>query len=180
MFCTQCGTENQETARFCQKCGASVSDMPTQKDQPIQSQSNETAIWNPNAAANWSLLFTPAFGSYLQMINWRTLGENGKAISSQNWFYISLGILVIYVLMGIFMDNPKEAESAVRGLGFLFLLVWYFSSGRAQGKYVKARFGKTYAKKPWGKPLFIGVGAIIGYFIAAVVIGILIGIAGQA
>lgn len=27
-------------------------------------------LWNPNAAANWCLLFTPSFGSWLHMKNW--------------------------------------------------------------------------------------------------------------
>ena len=75
------------------------------------------------------------------------------------------------------MFFPNAAEGAARGRGFPFLLVWYFSSGRAQGKYVKEKFGKTYAKKPWGKALLIGVGAIVGYFIVAVVIGLVLGVA---
>ncbi len=180
MFCSQCGTENQFTARFCQKCGAAISDVPAQAAASVQSQTAESAIWNPNAAANWSLIFTPAFGAYLHLLNWRVLGEPEKAASSQNWFYVSLGMLAVYILMGVFMDDPKAADEAARGLGFLFLLVWYFSAGRAQGKYIKEKFGKTYARKPWGKALLIGVGAIVGYFIAAVVIGLVLGVASQA
>ena len=35
-------------------------------------------IWNPNAAANWSLIFTPAFGAYIQMLNWQRLGQEPR------------------------------------------------------------------------------------------------------
>ena len=177
MFCSQCGSENQPAARFCQKCGGTLSSDSAQETTSIQPQAAEAAIWNPNAAANWSLIFTPAFGAYLQMLNWRALGETEKAASSQNWFYVGLGMLAVYVLMGVFMSDSKAADGAARGLGFLFLLVWYFSSGRAQGKYVKKKFGTTYAKKPWGRAFLIGVGAIVGYFIAAVVVGLVLGVA---
>lgn len=177
MFCSQCGSENQSAAHFCQKCGNALSSAPANEAASIQPQAAEAAIWNPNAAANWSLIFTPAFGAYLQMLNWRTLGESEKAASAENWFYIGLGMLAVYVLMGVFISDSKAADGAARGLGFLFLLVWYFSSGRAQGKYVKEKFGKTYAKKPWGRALLIGIGAIVGYFVVAVVIGLVLGVA---
>jgi hypothetical protein len=133
----------------------------------IQPQVIEFAIWNPNATANWSLIFTPAFGSYLQLLNWRALGEPEKAASSQNWFYVSLGMLVVYVLTGF------------RPIG-LFLFVWYFSAGRAQGKYVKEKFGSSYARKPWGKALLIGLAAIIGYFVAFVIVRLALGVARYA
>ena len=177
MFCQQCGSENQPAARFCQKCGSVLSSASAKETASTQPQRVEAAIWNPNAAANWSLIFSPAFGAYLQMLNWRALGEPEKAASSQNWFYVGLAMLLVYVLMAAFMSDPKAVEGAARGLGFLFLLVWYFSSGRAQGKYVKEKFGKTYAKKPWGRALLIGVGAFVGYFMVAVVIVLVLGVA---
>lgn len=177
MFCSHCGSENQSAARFCQKCRNALSSTSTNEATNFQPQAAEAAIWNPNAAANWSLIFTPAFGAYLQMLNWRALGESEKAASSQNWFYIGLGMLLVYFLMAVLISDPKAADGAVRGLGFLFLLVWYFSSGRAQGKYVKEKFGKTYARKPWGRALLIGFGAIVGNFIVAVAIGLVLGVA---
>lgn len=169
MFCSQCGSENQPAARFCQKCGGALSNALAQETTSIQPQA---AIWNPNAAADWSLIFSPAFGAYLQMLNWRALGETEKAASSQNWFYVSLGMWAVCFLI-IFMGDSKAADgaaSAAKALCLLFLIVWYFSSGRAQGKYVKEKFGTTYVKKPWGKALLIGVAAIVGYYIAALVV----------
>ncbi len=179
MFCSKCGAENQAEASYCHKCGASLSIVEVQQSNPISAaaSSQSDAIWNPNATANWSLIFTPAFGSYLQMLNWKTLGQPDKAASSQNWFYASLAILAVYVLMGIFMSDSKAADGAARGLGFLYLLVWYFSVGRSQGKFVKEKFGSNYPKKPWGKALLIGIAAIIGYFIFAVVVGLILGAA---
>jgi zinc-ribbon domain len=177
MFCSQCGNENQLEARFCQKCGNSLSGVPGQPKSNVKSQGTESAIWNPNATANWSLIFSPAFGSYLQMLNWRALGEHEKAASSQNWFYVSLGMLAVYVFMGVFMDDSKAADVAARGLGFFFLIGWYFSVGRAQSKYVKEKFGSGYARKPWSKALLIGIAALVGFFIAAAIVGLVLGIA---
>ena len=31
------------------------------------------ALWNPTAAGSWSILFSPIFGAYLHMLNWRAL-----------------------------------------------------------------------------------------------------------
>mgnify|MGYP005805467475 CR=1 FL=1 len=171
MFCPQCGTENPEDARFCKKCGNSLASSLAQPQSAAQA-----AIWNPNAAANWSLIFTPAFGAYLQMLNWQSLGESERAAASKNWFYAGLGLLVVYVLMGVFIGNSKAADGMARGLGFLFLLVWYFSAGRAQSKYVKEKLGAGYARKPWGKALLLGVASLIGYFIAALIVGLAVGL----
>ncbi len=179
MFCSKCGTENQAEAAYCHKCGTSLSKIGVQQNiatSVVGSEPNN-AIWNPNAAANWSLVFTPAFGSYLQMLNWKALGQPDQAESSKNWLYASLAILVVYVLMGVFMSDSKAADGAARGLGFLYLLVWYFSAGRSQGKFVKEKFGSNYPKKPWGRALLIGIAGIIGYFIFAVVVGLILGAA---
>ena len=136
----------------------------------------ENAIWNPNAASNWSLIFTPAFGSYIHALNWRTLGETDRAKSAMGWFYFSLIMLVVYIFMGMFIANEKAADGAARGLGFLYLLIWYFSAGKSQAKYVKEKFGKDYPRRGWGKPLLIGVAAIVGYLFLAVAIGVTLGI----
>ena len=40
-------------------------------------------IWNPSAAASWSLPFSPIFGAYLHMLNWRALGDEQKAATAR-------------------------------------------------------------------------------------------------
>lgn len=179
MFCSNCGAAVQPTASFCQKCGSQLSRSVPPPTTPIAAATQEEgfSLWNPNAAANWSLIFTPAFGSYLQMLNWRTLGQHDKASSALNWFYVSLVVLLVYVLMGVFMQDSNAADGASRVLGFVYLLTWYFSTGRAQGKFVKERLGDTYTRRPWGKVLLMGIGAILGYFMLAVVVGLILGAA---
>lgn len=135
------------------------------------------AIWNPNAAANWSLLFTPAFGAYLQMLNWRTLGEPQRAAGSKRWFIIGLGMLVLYIVIALLVPDAQVSDRHIRSIGLLYLLAWYFVSGRAQAKYVKQKFGTTYARKPWGKALLYAVGAIVAYLAIVFVVGVVIGVA---
>ncbi|MBN2266851.1 MAG: zinc-ribbon domain-containing protein [Candidatus Babeliaceae bacterium] len=178
MFCQNCGQSLQENAQFCSKCGAPTSKSEKRSDSSPTvdiSINEQNAIWNPNAASNWSLIFTPAFGSYLHALNWRTLGEQDRASSAMVWFYFSLVMLVVYIFMGMFIADEKAANGAARGLAFLYLIIWYFSAGRSQAKYVKAKFGKDHPRRGWGKPLLIGVAAIIGYFILAVAVGATLG-----
>lgn len=140
MYCSQCGTEVQPEARFCQKCGQSFSG----------------PIWNPNATANWSILLSPTFGSYLQMRNWEILGEPEKAASIEKWLYVSVGVWVIQGL--IVWNMPTDVAAKISGpLNILFLFAWYFSTGKKQCKYVKAKFGSRYTRKPWGAALLCGI-----------------------
>ena len=140
-------------------------------DEPPLKEDETGALWNPNAATIWSLPFTPAFGSYLQMLNWRTLNEPAKASSSQSWFYASLLMMFIYSLIGMFVSDAEDRYNIIWWLSFLYLITWYIVAGRYQVKYVKAKFGKNYPKKPWGRALLIAVGALIGCWVVLFAIG---------
>lgn len=179
MLCSRCGAENPTAAGACRKCGADLSVGYIHADAGSSSGQGSPALWNPNAAANWSLLFSSAFGAYLQMLNWRALGEPEKAAASQRWFFGSLAVFGFCVLLGVFMEESKAADALTRLLGFTLLVTWYFVSGRSQAKYVKAKFGDSYPRKPWGKALLIGVGGMVGFFVVAVVIGFVLGVADQ-
>jgi len=161
VFCNRCGAANQPRARFCQNCGNAISIEVSQAPKGAWASRADGAIWNPNATADWSLIFTPAFGSYLQMLNWKALGEDARAKSSRQWFYVSLAMLAVMLLMS-FVSPDEDAAS---GLGLLFLLTWYFASARSQSTYVKARFGTEYPRRPWGKALLSGLGAILALFL---------------
>jgi hypothetical protein len=124
-----------------------------------QPETRPAAIWNPNAAANWSLLFSPAFGSYLHMRNWRALGEPDKAATARVWFYASLALLIAYPVIGVVGGDTDGAKGLTRSLGLAFLLTWYFSAGRAQARYVKDKFGAAYDRN------FV-VAALIGVVLA--------------
>ena len=147
MFCSQCWQANSNDAKFCSNCGNKLENQNTQFSQKTQKESlsprqRQVELWNPNAAANWSLLFSPAFGAYLHMKNWEALGDNDKAKSSKSWFISSIILSIL-------------------GLGFFVLVAWYFSIGKKQTKYVKEKFGDRYTRKSWGAPLLIGFSVFI-------------------
>jgi hypothetical protein len=133
------------------------------------------ALWNPSAAANWSLLFSVVFGAVLHMKNWEALGEPEKAASSKKWAIGALVFFVAMILFSVFATNEKLADGLTKILGFALLLTWYFSSGRAQQRYVLAKFGKNYPRRGWLKPIGWALLAILGFIIVAGLIGGLIG-----
>ena len=133
-------------------------------------------LWNPNAAANWSLIFTPAFGALLQLLNWRALGENDKAASAKAWFITSLVLLAIYVLLGLLLPDARAADGIGRAIGFGYLIVWYVSTARSQARYVKDKFGSAYPRKGWTRPLLIALGAMVGYIAVSAALGFAFGL----
>jgi hypothetical protein len=129
------------------------------------------SLWNPNATANWSLLFTPMFGAWLQMQNWRALGERKRADAAQTWLALS----TIIVAGSVFLDlvAPRTLWAALTTpLGFVWLLVWYFASGRPHARWVAARFGKDYPRQPWLNPLMWGLAGYVLIFALGALAGI--------
>ncbi|MGB0769032.1 MAG: hypothetical protein ACPGYV_15145, partial [Phycisphaeraceae bacterium] len=49
-------------------------------------------LYSPNAAANWSLLFTPIFGAYLHAKNWRAIGDADRADTNIKWMWIGIAL----------------------------------------------------------------------------------------
>jgi hypothetical protein len=123
-------------------------------------------LWNPNAAASWSLLFTPAFGAYLHMLNWRELGDERQAAAAKGWFSASLAVLGAYIALAVAVPDFDA-----RYIGLAYLLTWYFAAARGQARYVKEKYGNDYPRKGWGKALLLAVAAFVGYFFVAVLVG---------
>jgi len=152
---------------------------PKSQVSDVVSEDDAPPLWNPNAAANWSLLFSPVFGALVQMKNWQALGEDQRAASSKMW---AIGIAiatVVFVVLSIFSAESRGGPDMGRSIGMVLLIAWYFASGRAQSKYVKERFGKDYPRRSWGKPLLIGFGGYIGFVGVAIIIGAVTGLASE-
>ena len=137
-------------------------------------------IWNPGAAANWSLLFTPAFGAYLQMKNWDTLGEHARAAESRKWFYATMGMLGMSAVASALLSGFEMVDAVLRSVLVLFLFTWYLSSGRSQVKYVARTFADDYPRRPWKQPLKVALGLLLAYWVAMFTVGMAIGLASGA
>jgi cation transport ATPase len=137
-------------------------------------------LWNPNAAANWCLLFSPAFGSYLQMLNWEAMGRPDEAKKSRWWFIVAVALLVVYALGGALLPAGENASGQFKAIGFVFLLSWYFISGRAQARFVKATYGDDYARRSWSQPLLIAFGVFVAYVVTAFVLAFAVAFIGAS
>ena len=114
------------------------------------------SLWNPRSACNWSVLFTPVFGSYILSKNWLVLGDEQKAKNSMTWFYIS----IVYLLIIPFVTIPPPF-GRLGPLGLI--LVWYLTSGKHQMEYVSSNT-PDYEHKSWSKALSVGACALVLYF----------------
>ena len=125
-------------------------------------------LWNPGAAAAWSLLLSPAFGAFLHMKNWQALGETEKAATSKIWIIVSIVVILCVTLASALLPDSKLFDNLSRVISLVVLLSWYYSIGKSQVAVVRSRFGKTYPRRGWAKPLLLAFVAIV-IFVAVVV-----------
>lgn len=119
---------------------------------PIQAVS-AVRLWNPNVAANWSVLFGPVFGSLLHYLNWRQLGESAKAKVALVWVFISVAwIFALAGIASLFPEAPLTWPLAVS-----FLVLWYFAGARHQISWVKEHHGNSYQKRSWLVPIGLSI-----------------------
>lgn len=131
---------------------------------PVAATVTETvpALWNPNAAANWSLLLSPVFGSVLHFLNWGRLGRADEQLKSMLWMLVSLAVLVASVMV------PAEHSMTMRYVMLGVLLGWYFAHAKKQVAEVQARFGKDYPRRSMlmavllGFVVLFGLGMVLG------------------
>ena len=115
-------------------------------------------LWNPNAAASWSLLFTPVFGTILHWRNWSAMGETKHAAAAKTWL---IAAVVVIIVLLVLIYAGLAARGTVRIANVVFLLTWYFAAAKPQAKAVAERFGEAYPRRGWLVPIAIALTAII-------------------
>ena len=130
-----------------------------------QPESGVIKLWNPNAAANLALLFSPIFSAWLMAKNWQELGKPDEAKKSMTWVKIWIGFLPVYLLVVVLAPGIPMTLVYV-----ILLVVWYYKLGKKQITYVK-EVGVQYEKKEWGKPVLIALAATVVWFMLAAVVG---------
>ncbi|MCG6503626.1 hypothetical protein [Kingella pumchi] len=139
-----------------------------QSNDAALNDSDAPALWNPNAAALWSLLFLPVFGATLHMLNARAMGDKDQ-IRQSKWALIVLLVIFLLLPLVTLFFNPKNNT-----FGLILLLGWYFAIGRKQVEAVKQQYGGDYPRKSWLKPLALAVLGVAVYLAYAVVVAFLI------
>jgi hypothetical protein len=129
-------------------------------------------LWNPNAAALWSLLFSPAFGAFLHARNAEALGRTEEAKANRFFFRGTLAFVGLVTLVGVLVPRlPDSVWTALsRGGGIGVLVGWYLSVGSKQIRYVKETWHDAYPRRPWTRPLLVAVACFFAYFIAIVLL----------
>lgn len=134
----------------------------------VGTKQQKPKIWNPRAAALWSLLFSPLFGALVHARNWEVLGVPVKAKASMKWAR-GIGVALAIILF-IIPLNIEGIGGLLRIIGIIMLFSWFYAQGLSQIKFVKEKYGNSYEKKDWLKPLLIGAGCLLGYLVLAVII----------
>ena len=175
--CTECGghveypEESEGATALCPHCGKDL--LLYNFVQPVAPEVAKAipspAIWNPLAAARWSLLFSPAFGAYIHAKNADILGRKIEAKENRIWFYVSLGFLA-FTIISAFIPAFDGADSLFRWINLGILVGWYSNAGRKQVKFVRDTWAGNYLKRSWNKPLWVGLGCLVT-FIALCVLG---------
>ena len=129
------------------------------------------ALWNPNAAAGWSLLFSPIFGAILHMKNWEAMGETTKAFDARLWAIGMAAALGGVVLADVVLPPSRLLDALGHAVGLPLLVVWYYASAKPQATRVAALYGRQYPRRGWLGPLLIGLAAIVGLIIAFGLLG---------
>ena len=81
--------------------------------------------------------------------------------------------LVVTVGVSAVLPSEKAADLLTRVAGLVFLVAWYYANGKEQVGLVLARYGRTYPRKSWLKPL--GLALLVA--IAFVMLGTLLAMA---
>jgi hypothetical protein len=131
----------------------------------VVSTEADPPLWNPNAAASWSLLFSPIFGAFLHMRNWEALGQLEKAATSKIWV---IGNIVFYILVAVaavVLPDSKGLDALGRIGGIGLLLAWYYGIGKSQQVFVVGRFGTSYPRRGWLKPILVAIGVLFAFIV---------------
>lgn len=138
--------------------------------EPVKTASNcatatasAPSLWNPNAAANWSVLFSPVFGTALHYLNWRSLGDEKKATVALNWLYVAAGV-EIWVLWNVFTGINTDAPFLTN---LVFLVSWYFFSAKVQINHVRDSLNGRFERRSWLNPLGTASACVFLLFQAA-------------
>lgn len=123
---------------------------------------NNTVIklWNPHAAAIFSLLLSVAFGAWVHAQNWKALGREDKAKESSIWFCVS----IVGICLGLVYSSIAAAS------GIALFVAWYFLSAKEQCDFVKNDLSNNYIKKSWAKPIGVLVAIVFAFAVIATAI----------
>ena len=162
--CPACAEENSAGATVCEFCGEKFSNTSSSREMPESAQKLE--LYNPKAAANWSLLFTPIFGAYVLKTNWKILGREEQEKRSKIWL---ISLIIIWGIGLLFLSD--QFCSAIYLIG---LISWFFLERKPQMKYLTVN-KLDFQKKSWKTLVPKAAGILVGVWLFFTIIGFMFG-----
>lgn len=183
LTCRSCKTPLRKADRFCPECGTAR--LLTREESAELCRRNlvdlamkaegyrGVSLWNPRAAAWWSVLLTPAFGATIHALNWKAMGEQMRYRFSLFWAMGSLSLFAIYPALRSVGVTDGVANNWTRIVTVSYLVLWYALSGRLQVAEVKAAYGGEYPRRSWIKAFVATAGAIVALLLVITILGAL-------
>lgn len=154
--CPSCGNSSESWAHVCPSCGHEF-----EQDWPP----SNTPLWNPMAAAWWSLLLSPLFAAILLDHNWRSIGNRRKALWSRALTVVSAGALAAGLVCAMVPTLPAT-DKLITGVGKIvgvILTAACFSIARSQRQFLAGPDCPHHEKRRWGKPIALGAMGLASY-----------------
>ncbi len=128
-------------------------------------------LWSPGVAAALAFFFSPIFGAVINMKNWQAMGDEARARQSLIWIYCLIVYYAVLVLASLVLPETRAMEWSYRLAGFAVFIAWYVTSGKEQKDIVATRYGASFARRGWTKPvlLTIGIYLCILFVLAAII-----------
>jgi hypothetical protein len=111
------------------------------------------ALWNPDAAALWSMWLTPLFGCALHLVNARVLGHRGMFVSSVMWLIVCAPATAWAMAHMLARDTSMQSVLVASSLLAPLACVWYCFAARPQSQYIVERHGRNYPRRSLVKVL---------------------------
>lgn len=129
--------------------------MPDENFIPAMTPAEEVPsvpeLYNPAAAAAWSLLFTPVFGAWCILQNCKSLNDRRGVSRARQWI---AGLTAVMILLMFLPSNLMDKLGSC-----LLLLIWLWGHWRPHA----GKIGETvpeYRKKGWLRPIFCVCGLL--------------------
>lgn len=127
---------------------------------------HDVALWNPDAAAFFSLLLTPLFGATLHFLNSRQLGDDAQSLKAR--LALAAGALVTFGALYVGLSHEVSVRNtlAASGMVAFYTLLWYVFIGHGQSKLVSIRYGTRYRKMSLWVPVLIALALLLSPSVA--------------
>lgn len=130
---------------------------PSFASADADSGEEQLELWNPVGIAVWSVFFTPAFGAWLQMYNWRRLGEHGKAAQARRWCRAALAVLAMNSVYSAVAGRLGHDAPLIDWVNAVLFAVWYAGTVHAHTQAIRERCGARYTRRPWDSVVLLAV-----------------------